>query len=339
MLGGSLAAGAACLCLARPATADRDPAQATLSVAWDAPAGCPDVTQVRAAVASMLAGSAPERSLPQLVASGTVTEAEGRFRLRIQLDSKGASETKTMDAGTCETLADAFALVVAFTFDPSVGLRSPATVASPRPESVTSVVARGDLSAPSLGGPATRLVAGPVIALGAGALPFPAYGVGARVAVERGARWELAGMVWPEQPASVAADASQTVGAGVWLATLQPSACLSFARGAGAACAGGELGAMHGKGTGVPVSSSGASWWLAVTSGLSLRAAIVPGVDLRFRLDVGVPFFRPSFVLENVGPEGQVQAFRPAPVYGVVSFEPEFQLFSTEPREARHVSH
>jgi hypothetical protein len=44
-------------------------------------------------------------------------------------------------------------------------------------------------------------------------------------------------------------------------------------------------------------------------------------------------------MLENVGSEGSVQAFRPAPVTGVFSFEPEFQLFSTEGRESRHDSH
>ena len=291
----------------------------------------------------MLEGSAPESSLSQLAARGAVTETEGRFQLRLQLDSKGASETKTMDANACETLADAFALVVAFTFDPSVGRHAAPAVATAAPGGVTSVAGRRELSTPapdvSPERSPTRLLAGPLIALGAGALPFPAYGVGARAAAERGPRWELAGMFWPTQPASVVTGASHTVGADVWLATVQPSACVSFARRAVASCVGGELGAMQASGTGVPVSGSGTSWWLALTAGVSLRAPVAPGVDLRFRLDVGVPLLRPSFVLENGGPAGSVQAFRPAPVVGVLSFEPEFQFFSTDRGESRHDSH
>ena len=311
---------------------------------WDAPPSCPDVAHVRAAVASMLEGSTPESSVSSLVAQGTVTEAEGGFALRIQLDSAGASETKTMAAGTCETLADAFALVVAFTFDPSVGRRrSPAVaarVAETAAAGATAAAPRREVRQPAHESSQTRLLAGPLVALGAGALPFPAYGVGARIAFESGARWELAGMLWPKEPsAPVVTDASHAVGAGVWLADLQPSACLSFAGGAVAPCVGGDLGALQARGTGVPVSGSGASWWLTLTAGVSLRAPLTPGVGLRFRLDVGVPILRPSFMLENVGSEGSVQAFRPAPVTGVVSFEPEFQLFSTEGRESRHDSH
>ena len=338
MFVGSLVAG---LCLAHPAVADEDPSQGRLSVAWDAPPICPDVAHVRGAIASMLGGSTPERPATQLAASGTVTEVEGRFRLRIQLDSKGASETKTMDAATCETLADAFALVVAFTVDPSVGLRPPATVAVAHGGRATSDDARRTPQTPSPERSPVGVLAGPLVALGAGALPFPAYGVGARVAVETGPRWELAGTLWPEQPASAVADASHTVRASVWLATVQPSACLSFARGAVASCVGGEVGAMQAKATeGVPVLGSGKSWWLALTAGLSVRVAVVPRVDLRFRLDVGVPVFRPDFVLENVGAGGgSVQVFHTAPAFGVLSFEPEFELFSTDRRESRHVSH
>src|SRR5579871_850071 len=94
-VGGSLLA---VLCLARPAIADPDPepGRGGLSIVWDAPQTCPDVAHLRATVASMLAGSTLERSVLPLAASGTVTQAEGLYHLRVQLDSNGASETKTM---------------------------------------------------------------------------------------------------------------------------------------------------------------------------------------------------------------------------------------------------
>jgi hypothetical protein len=340
-MGGSIAA---VLCLGRPAIADPDPSQGNLSVSWDAPAICPDVAHVRAEVASMLQGSTPESHVAQLAARGTVTLVEGRFQLRIQLDSRGASETKAMDAATCDTLADAFALVVAFTFDPSVGRRRPPAAAAPGSASAVAVTPRPEPpapwhepSAPSTEGPPTRLLAGPLIALGAGALPFPAYGLGGRIAIESGARWELAGMIWPKEPtAPVVVDPSHTVGADVWLASLAPSACLSFVRDAVDACGGGEVGALRARGSGVPVSGSGTSWWLALTAGLSVRAPVTPGFGLRFRLDVGVPIYRPSFMLEDVGSQGSVQTFRPGPVAGALSFEPEVRLFSTDRTAARH---
>src|SRR6202041_2960038 len=115
---------------------------------------------------------------------------------------RGASEAKAMDAATCDTLADAFALVVAFTFDPSVGRRRPPATAAPESASAAAVTRHEqpalshEQPAPATEATPTRLLAGPLVALGAGALPFPAYGLGGRIALEAGPRWELAGMVW-----------------------------------------------------------------------------------------------------------------------------------------------
>jgi hypothetical protein len=331
----------AVLVLTRPAVAQNARLPAGLSVTWQAPSSCPDATHVSSAVASMVGGSTAAGDASSLAASGTVTEAEGHLHLQVRLDTSGASEEKTMDADSCATLADAYVLVVAFTYDPSLASSPPpamtaaaAPPAAPRTETGARAPAPAKRTGPVDRG--WRLAGGPLVATGAGALPFPAYGIGARIALETGLRWEIAGTFWPVQSTAVAAGSSGTVGAGVWLADAEPSVCLPLAGGTVAPCIGGALGAMHARGTGVPTAGVGTSWWLAVTAGVSLSAALARGFDLRFRLDLGVPAFRPSFELDNVGSVGTVRAFQPAPVFGAVSLEPEFRFSSTNRWAAGH---
>jgi hypothetical protein len=322
--------------LARPAAADAPALPSHLAVEWEAPSSCPDVAHVRTAIATTLGGSTARRAGPTLEARGVVTDVvpstQPLFRLRIDLTAEGASETRTMEANSCATLENAFALVVAFAFDPSAAPPAPESplVTPPSPASTPRTPSE---SAP----PSFAVLGGPLLAAGAGALPFPAYGVGGRLAIEAGPRWELGGTFWPEQPASVPVDASGRAGANVWLATVEPSACLALAAGVVAPCLGAEAGATGATGTGIANPSRGVSWWLAPTASLSLRVSLARGVGLRFRVEGGVPVFRPSFTLENVGAEGPVQAFRPAPAFGAVSIEPEFSLFSTERGDGRHV--
>ncbi len=288
-----------------------------------------------------MVGESTARGTSSLAASGTVTDVEGRLHLQVRLDSSDASEEKAMDADACATLADAYVLVVAFTYDPGLSSRPPpasTAVSLPlaAPEPTAPAPDPGKAPAPS--GPGLRMAGGPLAAVGAGALPFPAYGVGARVALETRVRWELAGTFWPSQSTSVAATSSGRVGAGVWLADAEPSLCVPLAGGAVAPCIGGALGAMRARGTGVSTVGVGTSWWLAVTAGASLRATLAPGFDVRFRLDVGLPVFRPSFELDDVGSQGTVRVFHPAPVFGALSLEPELRFFSTNRGPAGHDS-
>lgn len=112
--------------------------------------------------------------------------------------------------------------------------------------------------------------------------------------------------------------------------------CKSFERDAVAVCLGADIGAMSGKGADVPNFSSGTSWWVAPTSAVSVRLSLTKVASLRFRLDVGVPIYRPSFVVDNVGGIDGVKAYQPAPAFGAISLEPEFLLFSTDSVGAGH---
>jgi hypothetical protein len=314
-----------------------------IAIDWNAPPECPDASEVRAAILAMVGASWARPDALRLAAQANVSKTTaGQFFLRAEVQAGGVTETKSVEAGTCATVADAFALIVALALDPSVGAPSPpAEHAAPAGPAAAATGSQARFEPPIVANhrtePVLRGLLGPLVAGGLGALPFPAYGVGAKLAIERTFRWELAAMYWPDRPTTVAVDSSGTVavGARVQLASAQSSFCL--VRGAWSWCIAGEVGAMRAWGTGVPSFSKGTSWWVAPSVGAGARWKLAPRLALGIRLDVGVPIFRPSFVVDRVGPSETVQVYRPAPVFAVLRLEPEFEFFSTGSRETRHV--
>jgi hypothetical protein len=303
---------------------------------WSAPTVCPDANQVRAAIHGMLDASSWSRAPAGMIARGAVSQGDdGRFVLRVQIDAGGASETKTIDADTCATLADAYAVIVAFAIDPGARPRENLSAsAGPSRETPTHPTPAEELPPPI----PTRGVVGPLFVAGAGFLPFPAVGVGARIGIESTLWWQLAGVYWPERTASVAMGPGTTIEAHVTLVSIEPGVCLPMLRGAVATCAATELGVMPATGTGMARPGSGQSPWIAPSAAVAFRVPVARVVDLRLRLGVGFPILRPTFVAQNIGPQGLVvQVYQPAPVFGTVSVEGAVSLFSTESGEARHV--
>jgi hypothetical protein len=316
-------------------------------LSWTAPDGCPTEATVRAAVDAMVGTPRSQGRGSDVSAAGVVTGDPGRFMLESRVEIGGLAEAKTVTAESCATLADAYAVIVAFAVDPSAGARLPPPL-PPRLDNEPSAVrpadraSKGNAHPTSLpisprasgarGSPSVRI--GPSIATEMGLLPGPAYGLGGRVSVDAGPRWELAATVWPERSSATATPPTSVfpyAGALVGLFTVEPSACAGFWRDAAAVCVGAEVGRMHATGTGLPTTRTGVSWWLAPT--LSLAARVPLGgregpVDLQVRLGIGVPVFRPSFVLDQVGPGGSVEVYRPLPAFGLVSIEPELRAFS-----------
>jgi hypothetical protein len=299
---------------------------------WTAPAGCPDASQVRAAVANMLDAASWNRAPAGMMARGTVTETDdGRFLLRTQVGVGEASETQTIESDACAKLADAYAVIVAFAIDPGARARED----RPGPGPQLAPPAHAEL-ANTPRARATRGVVGPLAAVGAGFLPFPAVGVGARIRIESTLWWELAGTYWPQRQASVAVVPATTIEAHITLVSVEPGICLPFMRGAAAVCAGAELGEMPADGTGMAKPGAGSSWWLAPDLAAVLRAPVLHFLDLGLRLELGVPLLRPSFVAQNVGSRDQV-VFQPSEFFGILSVEAAVPFFSTESAEAGHV--
>jgi hypothetical protein len=80
----------------------------------------------------------------------------------------------------------------------------------------------------------------------------------------------------------------------------------------GAVCAGAEVGALSGQGTGVSNSKLGTALWLAPRAELDLAIPLVARVRLALAAGAAAPVSRPSFV-ETVGGE-TVRVHRAAPV-------------------------
>ena len=98
-------------------------------VSWTAPQDCPTEATVRAAVETMVGAQSLMESGSDVTAEGIVTADLRGFTLQVRVERDGVSEAKTIAAASCATLADAYAVIVAFAIDPSAEAR----VAEPAP--------------------------------------------------------------------------------------------------------------------------------------------------------------------------------------------------------------
>lgn len=311
-----------------------------LVIEWEAPSDCPDAEQVRGAVWAAVGSTRPSRTA-NVTARAVVTKGAGGFTMRLAIETDGALETKTVDADTCATLADAYAVIVAFRFDPESAGR---VVPPPRMHVPPSdVEAASPAPGPSAPARRFRLGAGPVLATSIGELPFPAYAIGAAAEAEYGMRWSVSaayGWSWQTGWAPTTAAGSPVYGATMQLLSVQPSACLPVAGGVIAFCGAVELGAMiaSGTGSGVVRSKVGTAPWLSFLGGVEFELPVARFVVVRIRLDAGIPASRPTFTVDDAGAVGSVAvAYQPDSVFGLLRLEPLFPLFSTDSSEPRHI--
>lgn len=318
------------------ASAETEPSVALNDVAWQAPAACPDVSEIRSKVEALLGSTRAPRA--PLTASATVSAQGAGFTAQIELRAPGTSESKTLHAADCATLGQAYALIVAFVLDPSA---TPSRLTAAEPEARAPSASSRDSAPPAPRRPRPRRYAlgvGAVGALGVGQLPFPAFGIGGRLNAGRFAYGELGAMYWPPRHEPVAT-AEGEAGADVSLTTADSALCVPLAREALAACLGVSAGSMRAAGTGVSRPSIARSPWISGEVVLSSLVALSRGLALRFRLAAGVPFVRPRFVLNELGAEAETEtAFRPSPVFGTFSIAPELRFFSTDWRRAGHAT-
>jgi hypothetical protein len=308
-------------------------------IVWEAPAGCPDVSEIRGRIKALLGPVTVPRE--PLVARANVSADANGFTARIELTAPGASESKSIAARDCATLGEAYALIVAFVLDPSAGQAraAPARGGSRRASSsdgnrTAAAAPRGARTSPR---PFVFGVAA-VGALGVGQLPFPAFGAGARLNAGRFVYGELGALYWPARHESVSTPEG-AAGADVSLITAESALCVPVAREALAACLGLSAGTMRATATGVAHPSEGSFTWVSANAALTTVLPISGRFALRFRLALGVPFSRPSFVLNDLGPEALTRtAFRPEPAFGTFSLEPELRFFSTDSPRAGHTT-
>lgn len=117
------------------------------SLWWSAPEGCPDARSVESEILR-LAGHAPASPL---AVHATVTHDAERYRLEIMTRSEGGEGSRTIEAASCDTIAEAAALIVALAIDPEAAARAAASSAPRAPGPATapeSTRASGPATAP-----------------------------------------------------------------------------------------------------------------------------------------------------------------------------------------------
>src|SRR5580765_4757874 len=83
---------------------------------WDAPEGCPPREGVAREVNRLLGGAA---GAEVLAARASITRDDGGFRVALSTEWRGVHGERAIAARSCEELADAIAIVLALTIEPS----------------------------------------------------------------------------------------------------------------------------------------------------------------------------------------------------------------------------
>lgn len=109
-----------------------EPAPLSLELAWDVPATCPDAERVRLRIGQILRRT--ETKPTGAVARGRIeTLPAGRFRMFMSVRTEDAEDVRKVDAASCGTLAEAFAVVVALAIDPTLNPTKEAEPEEPAP--------------------------------------------------------------------------------------------------------------------------------------------------------------------------------------------------------------
>jgi hypothetical protein len=277
----SLAALGAVVSLLASAPAQAGPPP-TVSLVWNAPAGCPAKEEVVAEVEHIL-GASPRR---EARATATVEQrADDRWSVRIETDTDGTEGERSIEAGSCGSLASATALVLALTMEGERTL----TASLPPPVVAEPVVLTQRSSA------RVRGMAAASGALDLGTLPHLAVATEVTLGIVIGAaRLELEGSGWGAENAEPHVEGTRLQ---LWeahargcfrgrvAARLEVDPCLA-------------AGVAYVTSNGFDESSTkndASTAWPEAEAGVVARLAVFGPVGLRAGFFAEVPFARPMF--------------------------------------------
>ena len=234
----------------------------------------------------------------------------------LETTSKAANGHRTIEAATCEALANATALIVALLTDPDAVSahtgKSPDK--EPQPHPVPAESTSVDVRPPGVR--ATRGLLGAAAAGNVGVLPSPDLGVSASVGIVR-PRWRLEARATYD-PRQVQSEASPSGAYGRFsFITGTLAGCLTLSRPMleFGPCADAEVGAVRGEGMRATHNESHTSPWLGLGAGGWVALKATRWLYLPVHVDAVVPLWRPRYVFENV----PAPIFRSTPVGGRVS--------------------
>jgi hypothetical protein len=278
---------------------------------WAAPAGCPSTSEVEAEITKLLGGLPREHTRENLTVRASVDHADLLWFVTIETVSDTTSGHRRIEAATCQSLANATALIVALAIDVDAvaahagkvratePIPAPPLLHEPRPAKPAPLPA-----APSSDTARTVSVLVGVSAAGnLGVLPSPDVGISATVGVTSLLwRLELRAAYDPRRVrSSTLADPAGAYGRfSLFTGTL--TGCLTFKRPAldYGPCAEAEFGVIRGEGFGVTQTASDPEPWFGLGAGGFVAIKAGRWLYLPLHVDAVVPLYRPDYVFENV---------------------------------------
>ena len=266
-----------------------------VQLTWNAPVGCPDRVQARADLEQALGSTRLKRAVVRV----TIVEAQrGQWSAELWMYGAAGSGEREVRGTSCEQVARAAVLIVALALE---------TLAQPAPA-----------PAPTAPEPSVRFAAGARAALDFGSLPRPDLGLALELAMNLGRlRLEAEASGWLPRSAERGPVAGSGGSFGLYSGGLRGCFELlgpsrgSFALGP---CVAVEAGVTVGSGIGVSHPRQSNVFWGAGLAGLSVHSAMLSPLWVGLRVELGTPFFRPTWQIDDFG-----MVFRAAPLLGRVS--------------------
>jgi hypothetical protein len=295
---------------ARLASAEpQPPAPLALELVWEVPEGCPSAESVRHRIGQILRG--PLTKPTSAAAKGRIESLpEGRFRLSMAVRTGDVEDVRTVDAASCGTLAEAFAVVVALAIDRSRevdGIEPPASLehaspaapaGEPSPEPGVAPAAQRELPAPRPVASRPQLRA--EVGLGAFVVwgPLPDVSVGPNlslgVRIDR-FRFGALGAVSFQQRAAFERNAGATfdmIGGGAFGGYMIPVDAFAFGP-----CVSAELTHVRARGFGIRLPWEVSETWLTPALGGRVEARVARWFGFFASADLLLPIQAPIFSL------------------------------------------
>lgn len=257
---------------------------------WDSPPGCPDSTAVRAEVVR-LTGPTTQGSR-HLKASASIQPAVGGgFTLSLATNVDGAIGERLLSGGSCESLSDAAALMLALILNPDLVI---AQAPEPAPAQV-------DAAPPPAPRPRWQVGAYGGIHTGAIANMSSAFALSLGISFGRLSVRLMPGLSLPED---VFVDADQQLGGRLWTGTAGALGCVTEALGflQVTPCIGFDVTRLSARGLGVLYPREATVYWSSAEAALLLGLPVGHGVQVELAGMGLVPLHRPTVYLDDIGP-------------------------------------
>jgi hypothetical protein len=297
-----------------PAAVDHDLDVLGVQVHWRGPPGCPDRDAVRAALEQGDAQAAPDDARLSVDAE-IARRADRRWSMQAEVASPTGRERRTWIADDCETVTRLLVVIVGSALarahehapvgtgepvrseTPPPGVPAPAPVRTPELRRAPTAT-----PAPRRSSRPTELALRIATGIESGGLPQVGPALTAGLAVLR-PRWRADAMVAWVLPrgASLPGDTGAGARLQIIAAALRGCARLGSAAVEVPLCAGLELGAVLGLGTGIDDPHRDQVLWAAAVLGPGVRLPVHRRIALVVDTQLAIPLGRPRFELDGLG--------------------------------------